>query len=126
ANNKKNKHHTKPSAKRVSVDSNQTVLAPDQLSQSTTPHVTVPEVAREKELNAQIGQVSSIMNQNISKVLERGENLESLQVKTDEMTESAKAFKQQAKATKRKMLLRNLFLSISIVVVVGILLVFTI
>ncbi|PVZ96721.1 hypothetical protein BB558_007354 [Smittium angustum] len=54
------------------------------------------------QVQRQVDEVTEIMQQNINKVLQRGENIDSLQTKTEEMSVSAQAFQRKAKSTRRK------------------------
>ncbi|PVU85753.1 hypothetical protein BB559_006833 [Furculomyces boomerangus] len=77
------------------------------------------------QVQRQVDEVTEIMQQNINKVLQRGENIDSLQTKTEEMSVSAQAFQRKAKSTRRKMYWQKirltlfiLFLIIAIVLII--------
>lgn len=54
-----------------------------------------------------IEEVRQIMHKNIDAVISRGENLEALQVKSDELEHNASVFNNNATKLKRKMCLKN-------------------
>ncbi|KXS09979.1 synaptobrevin [Gonapodya prolifera JEL478] len=58
------------------------------------------------------------MQQNIQKVVERGERLETLQTKTDDLAMGAMQFKKGASGVRRQMWLKNMKLKILIAVIV--------
>jgi len=69
------------------------------------------------EINDNIQQVKSVMIENIDKVLERGERIELLVDKTDQLDQSASKFKKHAKELKRSMCWKNAKLTIIIIFV---------
>ncbi|KAJ3223887.1 hypothetical protein HDU81_008841, partial [Chytriomyces hyalinus] len=51
----------------------------------------------------QVDEVVNLMSDNIAKVVQRGENLEQLQNKTDDLQQSAMQFKKGASAVRKEM-----------------------
>ncbi|KAJ3339778.1 hypothetical protein HDU93_007777 [Gonapodya sp. JEL0774] len=54
------------------------------------------------EVQAQVDDVVNVMQQNIQKVVERGEKLETLQTKTDDLAMGAMQFKKGASGVRRQ------------------------
>jgi len=75
------------------------------------------EVDNMAELHGQVEDVKGVMNQNIEKILERGENLEQLQERTTQLNLNADRFQSQAVRLRRKMWWQNQKVVISLVVV---------
>ncbi|CAN8020442.1 unnamed protein product [Ixodes persulcatus] len=72
-------------------------------------------------LNRQVEDVKGIMAQNIEKVVERGDRLDSLLEKTQDLEQAGTAFRATAKKVNRHMCLRNARMTIIIgVIVVGV------
>ncbi|CAG8492694.1 12828_t:CDS:2, partial [Acaulospora colombiana] len=59
-----------------------------------------PEADRLKKVHGEIEQVKDVMVHNIERVLERGERIELLVNKTDNLTQQAFAFKKRSTALK--------------------------
>ncbi|KAJ2557059.1 Vesicle-associated membrane protein 4, partial [Coemansia sp. RSA 1933] len=63
---------------------------------------------RTKQLQEELDQVQDIVNQNLSKVMERGEHMENLQGKADRLQNQTKIFNSKATSTSRTMRWRNM------------------
>ncbi|KAF9905052.1 hypothetical protein EC991_002061 [Linnemannia zychae] len=73
---------------------------------------TNPEADRIKQVQGEIEQVKDVMVHNIERVLERGERIELLVDKTDNLNQQAFAFKKRSTALKRTMWWKNTKLTI--------------
>ncbi|KAI0210665.1 hypothetical protein LSAT2_004554 [Lamellibrachia satsuma] len=69
-------------------------------------------------LQSQVNEVKDVMTQNIEKVLERGENLEELMVKTTDLEEHSASFQKTARKVKRRMWWQNLKMKIILALVI--------
>ncbi|XP_069781513.1 vesicle-associated membrane protein 8 isoform X1 [Narcine bancroftii] len=69
-------------------------------------------------LQCQVDDVKGIMTQNIEKVLDRGEKLDDLIIKTDDLQATADSFQKTSTKIARKMWWRNKKMIIIIVVIV--------
>ncbi|XP_061681813.1 vesicle-associated membrane protein 4 isoform X2 [Syngnathoides biaculeatus] len=77
-----------------------------------------------KHVQSQVDEVIDVMQENISKVIERGERLDDLQDKSESLSDNASAFSSRAKHLHRRMLWRNMKMKMIIaLVVVGLLLI---
>ena len=65
-------------------------------------NVQKPEPSATTEIQDRLRDVTGIMHNNINKVMERGETLESLQNRTDYLTSSANVFKRNATQMRKK------------------------
>ncbi|XP_061635075.1 vesicle-associated membrane protein 4 isoform X4 [Phyllopteryx taeniolatus] len=75
-------------------------------------------------VQSQVDEVIDVMQENISKVIERGERLDDLQDKSESLSDNASAFSSRAKHLHRRMLWRNMKMKMIIaLVVVGLLLI---
>ncbi|KAG0367880.1 hypothetical protein BGZ54_003090 [Gamsiella multidivaricata] len=68
---------------------------------------TNPEADRIKQVQGEIEQVKDVMVHNIERVLERGERIELLVDKTDNLNQQAYAFKKRSTTLKRAMWWKN-------------------
>jgi vesicle-associated membrane protein 4 len=75
-----------------------------------------------QSVQKEVDEVVGIMNDNINKVMERGEKLDSLQEKTDDLQQSSLQFKRGATRVRKQMWFKNVKLNIAIAVVVIIIL----
>ncbi|TPX33880.1 hypothetical protein SmJEL517_g03339 [Synchytrium microbalum] len=75
------------------------------------------------QVQAQVDEVVGIMQNNIEKVMQRGEKLESLQNKTDDLQQGALQFKRGATKVRRQMWWKDLKLKIIIAVIVIVILI---
>ncbi|KAJ6433045.1 hypothetical protein OIU84_020136 [Salix udensis] len=66
------------------------------------------EISKLSKLKAQITEVKGIMMDNIDKVLDRGERIELLVDKTENLQFQADSFQRQGRELRRKMWLQNL------------------
>ena len=66
------------------------------------------EISKLSKLKAQITEVKGIMMDNIEKVLDRGEKIELLVDKTENLQFQADSFQRQGRQLRRKMWLQNL------------------
>ncbi|KAJ3068750.1 hypothetical protein HDU98_008128 [Podochytrium sp. JEL0797] len=55
------------------------------------------------KVQSQVNEVVNVMNENIAKVVERGENLEALQNKTEDLSNSSMQFKRGASDVRKQM-----------------------
>jgi vesicle-associated membrane protein 7 len=85
---------------------------------------TDPSADKVEALKASLDEVKNIMVDNIDKVLARGEKVELLVKKTEDMSQSAISMHQRAKQVRRKMWCRNvkMYLMLGGAVLVGVLL----
>lgn len=67
-------------------------------------------------IQGKIEEVKGVMMENIDKVLDRGEKLDILVERTDELAEHSLTFKRGAKTLKRAVCVRNILIAISIAV----------
>ncbi|KAG0378915.1 hypothetical protein BGX24_002409 [Mortierella sp. AD032] len=79
---------------------------------------TNPEADRIKQVQGEIEQVKDVMVHNIERVLERGERIELLVDKTDNLNQQAFAFKKRSTALKRTMWWKNTKLTVILTAVV--------
>lgn len=73
------------------------------------------------QIQKDVDEVADIMHSNISKVMERGENLQSLHTKTEELAESSKQFKKTAITIERYIWWKDFKLKLIIVGIIAIL-----
>ncbi|KAH6778134.1 vesicle-associated membrane protein 726 [Perilla frutescens var. frutescens] len=66
------------------------------------------EISQIAKVKAQVSEVKGVMMQNIEKVLDRGEKIELLVDKTDNLKSQAQDFKKQGTKIKRKMWVENM------------------
>ncbi|XP_077573667.1 vesicle-associated membrane protein 4 isoform X1 [Stigmatopora nigra] len=77
-----------------------------------------------KHVQSQVDEVIDVMQENISKVIERGERLDDLQDKSESLSDNASAFSSRSKQLHRRMMWRNMKMKMIIaLVVVGLLLI---
>uniref|UniRef100_A0A8C5BMD7 Vesicle-associated membrane protein 4 n=1 Tax=Gadus morhua TaxID=8049 RepID=A0A8C5BMD7_GADMO len=69
-------------------------------------------------VQSQVDEVIDVMQENISKVIERGERLEDLQDKSESLSDNASAFSSRAKQLHRRMWWRDMKMKIIISLVV--------
>ncbi|GJJ69837.1 vesicle-associated membrane protein 7 [Entomortierella parvispora] len=79
---------------------------------------TNPNADRIKQVQGEIEQVKDVMVHNIERVLERGERIELLVDKTDNLNQQAFAFKKRSTALKRTMWWKNTKLMIILIAVI--------
>ncbi|XP_059369087.1 vesicle-associated membrane protein 4-like isoform X1 [Carassius carassius] len=75
-----------------------------------------------KQVQSQVDEVIDVMQENISKVIERGERLDELQDKSESLSDNASAFSSRAKQLHRRMWWRDMKIKMIIALVVVILL----
>lgn len=77
------------------------------------------------EIKSQIDKTKTIMMENVERVIERGENLDSLQTKSEKLQEDALDFRNKSKSLKEKMCMREykikFMILLLILVVIGVL-----
>ncbi|KAL3717761.1 vesicle-associated membrane protein 721 [Eucalyptus grandis] len=66
------------------------------------------EISKLAKVKAQVSEVKGVMMENIEKVLDRGEKIELLVDKTDNLRSQAQDFRQQGTKMRRKMWLQNM------------------
>uniref|UniRef100_A0A3B3BXX1 Vesicle associated membrane protein 4 n=2 Tax=Oryzias melastigma TaxID=30732 RepID=A0A3B3BXX1_ORYME len=71
-----------------------------------------------KHVQLQVDEVIGVMQENISKVIERGERLDDLQDKSESLSDNASAFSSRAKQLHRRMWWRDMKMKIIIALVV--------
>ncbi|KNE64586.1 hypothetical protein AMAG_09944 [Allomyces macrogynus ATCC 38327] len=69
-------------------------------------------------IQAQVNEVVGIMQQNIEKVMERGERLDTLQTKTEDLSQSANQFRRGATKVRKQMWWKNMKLKIIVFLIV--------
>ncbi|XP_076892460.1 putative vesicle-associated membrane protein 726 [Bidens hawaiensis] len=87
------------------------------------------EISKIAKVKAQVSEVKGVMMENIEKVLERGEKIELLVDKTDNLRNQAQDFKKQGTKMKRKMWIENMKVKLivfSIVVVLAVIVILSI
>eukprot|EP00834_Sanchytrium_tribonematis_P006090 NODE_418_length_7796_cov_0.461868.p11 type:complete len:100 gc:universal NODE_418_length_7796_cov_0.461868:5563-5264(-) len=67
-----------------------------------------PKNSNTKQLQGEVNEVVGIMQDNIHKVMERGENLDNLQNKTESLQESSMQFRRGANRVRRQMWWRDM------------------
>lgn len=80
------------------------------------------EINKLAKVKAQVTEVKGVMMENIEKVLDRGEKIELLVDKTDNLRSQAQDFKQQGTKMRRKMWIQNMkikLIVVGIVVAIG-------
>ncbi|XP_072110500.1 vesicle-associated membrane protein 8 [Mobula birostris] len=77
-------------------------------------------------LQSQVNDVKGIMTHNIEKVLDRGERLDDLIIKTDDLQATADSFQKTSTKIARKMWWKNTKMIIIIVVIVVVIIIFII
>ena len=75
-------------------------------------------MSRVSDIEYQLQQVTVVMKDNVEKLIERGENLEVLQQKTENMDEHAKLFQNHSRDLKRQMRWKYIRNSLIILVLV--------
>ena len=66
-----------------------------------------PDNQKARQVKEEVDQVVGIMHDNISKVMDRGERLDSLQTKTDDLQQGALQFKRGASRVRQQMWWKN-------------------
>ncbi|CAL4897361.1 unnamed protein product [Urochloa decumbens] len=66
------------------------------------------EVSRLSKVKAQVDQVKGIMMENIDKVIDRGESIDGLVTRTEQLHDQASDFRQQGARVRRKMWYQNM------------------
>eukprot|EP00835_Amoeboradix_gromovi_P001955 NODE_100_length_20777_cov_0.240884.p17 type:complete len:126 gc:universal NODE_100_length_20777_cov_0.240884:5662-6039(+) len=67
-----------------------------------------PPKSNTKQLQSEVNEVVGIMQDNIHKVMERGEQLDQLQTKTDDLQQSSMQFRRGANRVRRQMWWRDM------------------
>ncbi|KAI8011533.1 Vesicle-associated membrane protein 724 [Camellia lanceoleosa] len=75
------------------------------------------EINRQFKVQDQVSQLKNIMQENITKVIERGENLNDLSDKAHDLRDSAEGFKKVSDQIKRKMWYQNMKTKLIVVVI---------
>ncbi|XP_062858220.1 vesicle-associated membrane protein 4 isoform X3 [Trichomycterus rosablanca] len=75
-----------------------------------------------RHVQSQVDEVIDVMQENISKVIERGERLEDLQDKSESLSDNASAFSSRAKQLHRRMWWKDMKMKMIVALVVVILL----
>uniref|UniRef100_A0A3P8UVV6 Vesicle-associated membrane protein 4 n=1 Tax=Cynoglossus semilaevis TaxID=244447 RepID=A0A3P8UVV6_CYNSE len=71
-----------------------------------------------KQVQSQVDEVIDVMQENISKVIERGERLDDLQDKSESLSDNASAFSSRAKQLHRRMWWRDMKVCIFVLPVI--------
>jgi len=74
--------------------------------------------SRTAQIQAQIDETVGVMRENINKVNERGENLDSLQNKTDNLAVSAQGFRRGANQVRKRMWWKDVKMRIVIIIAI--------
>uniref|UniRef100_A0A3Q3SHV5 Vesicle-associated membrane protein 4 n=1 Tax=Mastacembelus armatus TaxID=205130 RepID=A0A3Q3SHV5_9TELE len=77
-----------------------------------------PQNDKLKQVQSQVDEVIDVMQENISKVIERGERLDDLQDKSESLSDNASAFSSRAKQLHRRMWWRDMKMKMIIALVV--------
>ncbi|XP_054592275.2 vesicle-associated membrane protein 4 isoform X1 [Nothobranchius furzeri] len=77
-----------------------------------------PQSDKMKHVQSQVDEVIDVMQENISKVIERGERLDDLQDKSESLSDHASAFSSRAKQLHRRMWWRDMKMKIVVALVV--------
>lgn len=77
-----------------------------------------PGTDKIKHVQSQVDEVIDVMQENISKVIERGERLDDLQDKSESLSDNASAFSSRAKQLHRRMWWRDMKMKAIIALVV--------
>ncbi|KAA8589857.1 hypothetical protein FQN60_013222, partial [Etheostoma spectabile] len=77
-----------------------------------------PQTDKFKQVQSQVDEVIDVMQENISKVIERGERLDDLQDKSESLSDNASAFSSRAKQLHRRMWWRDTKMKMIIALVV--------
>ncbi|XP_035508646.1 vesicle-associated membrane protein 4 [Morone saxatilis] len=77
-----------------------------------------PHNDKMKQVQSQVDEVIDVMQENISKVIERGERLDDLQDKSESLSDNASAFSSRAKQLHRRMWWRDMKMKVIIALVV--------
>eukprot|EP00004_Rigifila_ramosa_P003809 TRINITY_DN1407_c0_g1_i1.p1 TRINITY_DN1407_c0_g1~~TRINITY_DN1407_c0_g1_i1.p1 ORF type:complete len:110 (-),score=25.11 TRINITY_DN1407_c0_g1_i1:37-327(-) len=75
-----------------------------------------------QEVQAQVDEVTGIMKKNIDQVLVNQENLQSLESKTQDLSQEAQQFRKQATQLKKEMWWKNMKLNLIIFLVICVIL----
>nr|XP_039261610.1 vesicle-associated membrane protein 7-like [Styela clava] len=81
------------------------------------PVVESPEISKVKQVNDQLDELKGIMVKNIDSITERGENLNLLVDKTEDLSQSSVTFKKQSTNLARKLFWKNVKITIVLIVV---------
>ncbi|XP_042381111.1 putative vesicle-associated membrane protein 726 [Zingiber officinale] len=79
------------------------------------------EINKIAKVKAQVSEVKGVMMENIEKVLERGEKIELLVDKTDDLRSQAQDFRQQGTKLKRKMWVDNMKIKLAVFGIIALL-----
>uniref|UniRef100_A0A672JI33 Vesicle-associated membrane protein 4 n=1 Tax=Salarias fasciatus TaxID=181472 RepID=A0A672JI33_SALFA len=77
-----------------------------------------PQNDKIKQVQSQVDEVIDVMQENISKVIERGERLDDLQDKSESLSDNASAFSSRAKQLHRRMWWRDMKMKMIIALIV--------
>ncbi|XP_077963925.1 vesicle-associated membrane protein 4 isoform X1 [Gasterosteus aculeatus] len=80
--------------------------------------LTYDAVPRVRRVQSQVDEVIDVMQENISKVIERGERLDDLQDKSESLSDNASAFSSRAKQLHRRMWWRDTKMKMIVALVV--------
>ncbi|XP_034387450.1 vesicle-associated membrane protein 4 isoform X1 [Cyclopterus lumpus] len=84
-----------------------------------------------KQVQSQVDEVIDVMQENISKVIERGERLDDLQDKSESLSDNASAFSSRAKQlhrrmwwrdTKMKMIIASVVVALLLIIIIPVIL----
>ncbi|ORC83414.1 vesicle-associated membrane protein (VAMP) [Trypanosoma theileri] len=89
------------------------------LATSTRTFNENPQADKIGKINDQIDNTKQIMLENLDRLIDRGERIENLCDKTEQLRDEAQFFHSSARELKRKMLIRNIKLAIAILLVLG-------
>ncbi|RNE94880.1 putative vesicle-associated membrane protein, partial [Trypanosoma conorhini] len=78
-----------------------------------------PQADKIGKINEQLDSTKQVMLENLDRLIDRGERIESLCDKTEQLRDEAQGFHSNTRALKRKMLIRNIKLAIALILVLG-------
>ncbi|ESL08988.1 vesicle-associated membrane protein (VAMP) [Trypanosoma rangeli SC58] len=78
-----------------------------------------PQADKIGKINEQLDSTKEVMLENLDRLIDRGDRIESLCDKTEQLRDEAQGFHSNARALKRIILLRNIKLAIALILVLG-------
>lgn len=87
------------------------------------PNASPPSPSKTKQVQSQVDEVVGIMQNNIEKVMERGEKLDTLATKTEDLQQSSMQFKKGATKVRKAMWWKDMKIKLVIALVVILILV---
>ncbi|KAI9209085.1 synaptobrevin [Polychytrium aggregatum] len=78
--------------------------------------------SKTSQIQREVDQVVGIMQDNVTKVMERGEHLSTLQTKTDDLQNSSSQFRKGASAVRKQMWWKDMKMKIILGIIVAVIL----